>query len=354
MNQQGFISRHQPLVRISLAIAAFIIVLVWMEGGFHSKAAPGLAPPHHVSRQPNTVKPSFQTEKVIWPGIVQAANLSRLAPRISGRIQRILVQRGDPVSPGQLLAEIENTEAGAGRREAEAAYRSQQAEWERARSDHDRIRKLFRAEAATEEQMEHATQTLNSRHAQMQAAAAALAAAQSGDNETRLIAPFQGKVIRRLHDLGDVLQANEPLLEIQSSQAMQIETAVPEHCIGNVDTGLIVKVEHHQSVLDASVREVSPAADPISHAVTLKLDIHHDGPLRAGSFVDVAMPCGDTRVMTIPLQSIRHIGQMDLVRVSIGDDVIERSVRLGRLYGDDQEILSGLHGDENIVLDELP
>ncbi|MEY2699965.1 MAG: hypothetical protein RIQ52_720, partial [Pseudomonadota bacterium] len=167
MNQQDFISEHKLLIRVLLAIGVFIAVLVWMEGGFHSKTAPGMKQQETLAQKPQTVKPSFQPERVIWPGVVHAANVARVAPRISGRIKHMLVQRGDTIVSGQLLADIENTEAGAGRREAEAAYHSAQAEWERARGDHDRISHLFRAEAATREQMDHASQTLHSRHAQM-------------------------------------------------------------------------------------------------------------------------------------------------------------------------------------------
>ncbi|TAN51729.1 MAG: biotin/lipoyl-binding protein, partial [Methylococcaceae bacterium] len=111
MNTLKSAHTRQQLIYAAAAIAGLILMLVWMQGGFVGKTAPGTRPTAQpgLTARPATAQAALQTidEIMAWPAHVSARSVAQIAPKITARILAIPVKAGDRVQAGQVLARLD-------------------------------------------------------------------------------------------------------------------------------------------------------------------------------------------------------------------------------------------------------
>lgn len=149
-----------------------------------------------------------------YPGRVEAAEGTELAFQADGRITRFLVSDGERVERGQVLAELDDTDYRLQLREAEVALRTMEADVARRRGLRD---EGILAPAAVEQA-----------EAQLASARANRDAAARQVGFTRLRAPYEGVVARRLAAAGVVVPAGEPVIRMQDADVVEVIVDIPE------------------------------------------------------------------------------------------------------------------------------
>lgn len=190
-------------------------------------------------------------------------------------------------------------------------------------------------------------------HAGRAQAEAGVAAAKTAVGYTTIRAPFDGVVTTKLVDPGAMAAPGVPLLVVEDPSRFRLEVQVDESQIGLVRLGASVPV-----LIDAlgpqrisgKVVEIVPAADPSSRSFTVKIELPSKPAVRSGLFGRARFPRGERQAILVPQSAVVHRGQLDGVYVVGTNDLADlRYVTLGRLDGDEVEILSGLSGGERIV-----
>ncbi|MEZ4327465.1 MAG: efflux RND transporter periplasmic adaptor subunit [Polyangiales bacterium] len=316
-------------------------------------------------------------------GTVRGLNTATLTSRMMGYVRTLDATVGQRVTRGQLLATLDDADpragllqARAGTLEAEAArvqYAQQadaaEADLRLARTTHERIQALAAERAVPQQRADEA-------EAALRAAEARFAASQSGMNRassriaqsqamvqsarnaleyTRVRAPFDGVVLARPAQVGDLSAPGMPLYILEQDGGRRVEVALPESMVGTVSVGqaVTVRVEAAERVLTGTVGEVSPLVDPAARAFMVKVDLPADAldGVDPGMFARVLFPRPAEVRLTVPRAAVSARASLDRVFV-VNDDVAElRLVTLGAAVDDEVAVLSGLSPGETVVVD---
>ena len=344
-------TRHQFVYALS-SIAGLILLLVWMQGGFNSKVAPGTVP-----AADHPTPPPGEAFKVVaqelpelrqWPATISARAVAQVAPKVAARVLEITVRTGDHVKSGQILARLDQRELQAKLAQARAALVAAEAQAARAGADARRIKNLFDKEAATRQSWEAAQAAASASSAQTQEARAAITEVESLAGETTLRAPFDGAIVQRHLEPGDMALPGTPVLTLQTSQKMRIEAAIPESCSPTLRLGETLQARVGEIRIEATVEEIAPAADPQTRTVLIKAGIQANGAIQPGAFGWIEQACGARQVLLIPAQAVIRSGQLESVHVLENGRDLLRHVRTGKAHDGLVEVHSGLREGELI------
>jgi HlyD family secretion protein len=200
--------------------------------------------------------------EVMGTGTLEARIQATISPKISGLLDAVLVDQGDQVEAGQLLAQLDDRELAQQVKVAEATvaaaeatlgrYRAeeQQAEsaFQQAESEYRRLQRLREANAVSDSELDQAQEAFESSRAGVARASAALLEAQqqialAGESlkfqqtrlaDTRLRAPFDGLVIKRHKDAGAIAVPGSPLLDLISMDELWVSAWVDETEMGRL------------------------------------------------------------------------------------------------------------------------
>jgi RND family efflux transporter MFP subunit len=167
----------------------------------------------------------------------------------------------------------------------------------------------------------------------------------------KVTAPFDGVVTRKLADVGDLAMPGKPLLEIEAPTSLRFEADLPEAILDRVKLGEKMPVRLAK-VIEGTVSEISPVADPVSRTFNVKLDLPPTEGLRTGQFGRVSVPVAEVKLLLVPQSAVLKRGQMELVFVAQNRKAALRLVKTGKVLEDRVEVLSGLEEGEQIIVSE--
>jgi RND family efflux transporter MFP subunit len=281
----------------------------------------------------NKARPS--SEEVV--GTVRARLRAAIEPKVSARIETLLVAPGQMVKTGDLIAQLDP-------REIQAKLDQALALREQATRDLARSRELLDKKITTQADFD-AVQA----RARVTEGAAREMEAMLG--YTKVVAPFDGIVTRKLADVGDLAAPGKPIIEMEDPRALRFEADVPEALIGHVKIGakLLVQVAEGAAPIDGTVVEVAPVADAASRTFLVKLDLPAVESTRSGQFGRVWVQTGESKSIRVPTSAIMVRGQVECVFVIANQHAQLRIVRTGKRTGGEAEILSGVSSGERVV-----
>ncbi len=276
------------------------------------------------------------TEEVV--GTVRAKLRATVEARVSGRIDRLPVLLGEKVQKGQLIARLDAAEIVARLEQAEASLEQAEREWKRVSALHEQ-QGVTRAE-------------FDAAESRRRVARAVAAEANAMMGYVQIVAPFQGVVTKKWADVGDLAAPGKPLIEIEDSTGLQLETDVPEAIASYVRKGarLRVRVDAVRDELEAVVSEVGPAADPLTRTFRVKLDLPSMEGLMPGQFARLIVPIGERKSIRVPTTAVVRRGQMEIVFCVTNQHAQLHLVKTGKCVGDEVEILSGLDSGQTVVV----
>jgi RND family efflux transporter MFP subunit len=145
----------------------------------------------------------------------------------------------------------------------------------------------------------------------------------------------------------------KPLVELEGRAGLRCVADVPVELAGGLKPGaeLAVRIETLAGPLTGTLAEISPAADPASRTVQVKVTLPAaEGP-RAGQFARLAVPVGETTALRVPPAALVIRGQLEVVFVVADGRAQMRLVRAGKRSAQGVEILAGLTSGETVVVD---
>ena len=223
----------------------------------------------------NKARPS--SEEVV--GTVRAKLRAAIEPKVSARIETLLVAPGQMVKAGDLIAQLDP-------REIQAKLDQALALREQATRDLARSRELLDKKITTQADFDAV-------QARARVAEGAAREMETMLGYTKVVAPFDGIVTRKLADVGDLAAPGKPIIEMEDPRALRFEADVPEALIGHVKLGakLPVQVAEGAAPIEGTVVEVAPVADAASRTFLVKLDLpaagrHAQWPVRASLGAD--------------------------------------------------------------------
>ncbi len=344
--------------RIALASLSLAALALAACGGSHS-ATPAAEPPA-VSTRVAVAERVAADRRTELAGTVAAEKSTAVSSRVMAMVTAVHVQMGDEVRAGQPLVSIDPSAAEGQVAQARGALAQAEAALTLARRNHERFSALAATQSASELEVDLARMQFEQAQGAVEQARGAVAAAQSVARESRVVAPFSGRVAARLVEVGDLAALGRPLAMIESREGRRLVVGVPETVAqaAALKPGdpLAVSLDAQPALgeITGRVAEVSPGPDPVTHTYTVKIDL----PLAPGTAVAAGaagrayLPVGRREAVLVPREALVESGGLTLVVVRDADGRAQsRVVTLGDTAADGRvEILSGLSGGETVAL----
>lgn len=290
-------------------------------------------------------------------GKITASNSADLSTRMMGFVTKASVNVGDKVQKGQLLISINNTDLQAKKGQINAGITQAKTAFNNAEKNYNRFKNLFASNSITQKEMDDMT-------ANYQMAKAGLESANQMKNEinaqfeyANITAPFNGVITAKNIEVGDMANPGMPLISLETPGDFEVIAMVPETEIVQIknDTEVTVLVKSINKSLKGKVIEVSTSAKNSGGQYLVKISLEKtDATILSGMFTTVQFPVdkkNNSESILVPVDAIVKNGQLSGVYVISGNNTaMLRWLRLGRTYGDQVEILSGLNADESYIV----
>lgn len=330
---------------LSVAIAALLITTRGDEPSSSPAAPPAL-----------TVKPAFAVAQQ-WPrtlsgvGSIAAWQEVVIGAEIGGqRLSRLLVDVGDRVKQGQLLAQLSTGTLEADLGASRATLQEAEVIAAEAGRAADRARALQGTDGLSAQALDQALSADDAAQARLAAARARVQADSLRLAYTEIRAPDDGVISARFAVEGGLVHEGTEIMRLQRQGRLEWRAELPGPELTGVALGqtAVIKLGGTQAI-EGRVRMISPQVDPQSRTGIVYVDLPSTTAARAGLFARGEFLLDQREVLTLPETAVLLRNGFSYVFCIEGDKVRQRKVTLGARRGERVEIREGLTADVAVV-----
>lgn len=298
-------------------------------------------------------------ESASWPrtisadGSIAAWQEAIIGAETSGlRLQQVLVNVGDTVRRGQVLAEFRQDTVRAEAAATRAAVAEAQAALAEAQANAERARQLQPQGFMSAQQVQQALTVEQTARARVEAQKARLAVDDLRLSQTRVLAPDDGVISARPATVGSVVQPGQELFRLIRQGRLEWRGEVPQVDLERVQPGQPVSLTlTGGTTLDGKVRTVAPTLNPGNRLGLVYVDVPSGGVARAGMFATGRIELGATPAQTLPQSAVLLREGFHLVyTVGPGNRLRAVKIDVGRRVGDRIEVRGGLKPEDRVVV----
>ena len=310
----------------------------------------------------NVVKPHHGEggNDLVLPGDVQAFKDAPIYARTNGYLKRWYADIGKQVKAGDVLAEIETPEVDAQYRQAKADVATAEANFKLAQITAKRYQELRKTGLVAAQDVDNAQGDADAKSAQLESARQNLQRLEQLESFNRVTAPFDGVVTARRIDIGAlVTQGNnsgQELFHMTATNRLRIYVQVPQAYADLIQPGMVAELsfpERPDRRFTAKVVSTARAIDGTTRTLLTELEADNSkGELLPGSFVQVhlQLPAGVSRWRLPSNTLLFRADGLHVAAVGADNRVALKEVQIGRDYGSEIEILSGVGADDRIIV----
>jgi RND family efflux transporter MFP subunit len=345
----GGFRRAAVLVLVAAAITAVAVIILHHTGLSSERSdladATSKGPIVQVVRA--NAAPALQTVTVL--ASVTPYQQATLYAKVSGYLANVLVDKGDHVKTGQLLATIES-------QETDAQYNSARADLINKERIAQRYDQLLRQSAVAAQQADQAD-------ADARVARATLDQFATLKSYERLVAPFDGQVTARFADPGALVQnaagsqtASQPVVTLSDDTRLRIDAYVQQGVAPFVhqgDAAQIVDAANTGRSLTAKITRVSGQLDPRTRTMLVEVQLDNkDKFLLGGSFAYMTLHVPVTRATQVPVGALITRGNDQFVALVGADSRLHYvKVAVASTDGDTVNLADGIKPGTRIAVD---
>lgn len=278
--------------------------------------------------------------------------------RANGYLKRRLVDIGDHVEAGQLLAEIDTPELDQELDRAQALQAQAEAASELAKMTSARWTLLSKTKAVSEQENDEKQADFKLKAATAESARAEVRRLQKLRSFTHLTAPFAGTITVRNIDSGDLIVAasGKELFHLAQAHKLRVFVQVPQAMARSVSPGQNAEMTLPELSGRAFSAKVIRTANVIAaDSRTLLVELHVDNPkeeVLAGSYAQVRFTeAAMESALTLPANTVLFRAKGPQIGVVKEDGSVElRTVKLGRDFGQTIEILTGVASKDRVIV----
>lgn len=282
------------LKMIAIVLACLMVVLLaiwlWLQSDARVKQdnpSSDMSQAQSVAMTVEAIYPTVQilSDDVVASGNVVGQNIAEVGAKVNGvAIAQVLVDVGDVVQQGQVLAYLDNRQASANVLAATADVEQAWINLTKASNDLQRVEPLIQIDAISREQYENYQANKLNAEANFKAAQARLANSQISEGDASVVAPVSGIISQNLAKVG-MMANGTTLFSIIENGQLQWQASVPVAKIHQIGIGQPVQIQTNNpnQVANAVVTQIAPVANN-SREITVYATIVEPASLRAGMY----------------------------------------------------------------------
>lgn len=328
------------------------LLLLWSAGAFAPKVL--MAAERAAAEEDNEPGVRAKVRLVRLPivetavGTIRPVHETAIGARLLARVVEVNLKAGQIVDAGDVLVRLDDVDLRARRRQSEAALNAAEVARAQAEADANRSAPLVKFNVVTRQEFDRVVTAVKLADADLSRARESISEVQAALEWATIRSPIKGIVIDKKVAVGDMVTPGQMLATLFDPLRMQLIARVRESLAHRLKVGQSIEVQlqslHKQCT--GTISEIVPAADSSSRAVEVKVTGPCPQGVYSGMFGRILIPLDEEQILVIPRRAVQTVGQLDLVNVATRGAVRRRVVRLGRMMGEDVEVLSGLREGE--------
>lgn len=275
-----------------------------------------------------------------------------IGTEVSGyRVAEVLVDVGEVVKKGQVLARLDETLLRESFNQAEAAVNVARATMEQAQASARRGNALQQPGVISKQDVEELNTTAATAAAQLVNAESQLQAARQRLEYTSIKSPDNGVISSRSVSPGQIANTGTTLFSLIRNSRIEWRAEVPANQIGKVRRGMNASIKRADgSFATGKVRTVSPGLDANTQRGTAYVDLKMEAQVRPGMYVTGFLELAKSDSLTVPLAAVTVRDGFSYVFVLQSDNTVrQQRVAVQRLLSDSVELKDGIAVDDRIV-----
>jgi RND family efflux transporter MFP subunit len=318
------------------------------EKSFSSSSLPPVTAATAVARRASL------PERLTLYGTVTADRSAAVSSRVMANVFAVPARVGQSVAAGDVLVEIDPQTARGQEAQAKGALAQARAGLALAERNYERYKGLAASGSASPLELDMTRMQYEQAKGAVQQGEGAVDAASSVARESRVTAPFAGRVAARLVEAGDLVAPGRPLVVVESATGRRLVVQVPASTAlaSGLSTGkrIAVKIDGVAAELAGTVVEMSPGADPGSHTYTAILELS-GAPVASGLTGHAFLDGAPRPSILVPESAVLASGGVSLIAIKDEEGRARTRVVTTGVARDGQvEILSGLSGGETVLV----
>jgi RND family efflux transporter MFP subunit len=308
-------------------------------------------------------------------GTVRAFDELPLSTETSGiAIKQVLVDEGDRVVAGQLLARLNDDLLAADVVQKEALLREADANAAESRANARRAEELLKSGAISQRDADNRRALAATAEARVGVARATLEQSKARLRQADIRAPADGIISTRNARVGAVPSGGIELFRLLRDGRLELAAEVVERDLMSVKAGqavtLTIDTPSGSRTVDGKVRLVSPVVDPKTRQGVVRIDVPNSDGLRAGMFITGRIAIGQSEALTVPEPTVVYqsaktfvftIDEKSIVharQVAVGERQNGMIAITGPISENDKVVGLGggylKEGDKVVVVDKMP
>lgn len=271
-----------------------------------------------------------------------------------GQVVSVLVEPGDWVAQGQVLAVIDRRVQVEQQASQSAQVQVAQADARLAQSNLDRALRLVDKGFISKADLDRLTATRDAANARVRVAGAQLGELQARTARLNIVAPAAGLVLERKIEPGQVVGAGSGVLfSIAKGGEMELKAQLGEIDLASIKTGISAQVTPvgTSKSFTGQIWQIAPVIDPQTRQGVARIALSYAPELRPGGFASVVIKSGTILAPMLPESAILSDEKGSYVYVVGKDNKAERrSVTTGAVTEHGIAVVAGLSGNERVVL----
>jgi len=307
-------------------------------------------------------KHSSPAQEIVLPANVQAFADAPIYARTNGYLMRWYVDIGGRVKAGQLLAEIDTPEINQQLRQARADLATSRANLDLSKITSDRYSDLLKTDSVSKQEADNAVGDYAAKQATVQSAQANVKRLEELQSFQKIYAPFSGVITARNTDVGALIDSGSSggprseLFHIAQPDKLRVYISVPEIYSQAAKPGLTADLmlkEFPGRPFEGKLVRTANAIDPTSRTLLVEIAVNNPtGQLLTGAYAEVHLkiPTAASSVI-LPVNTLLFRSEgLRVATVGDGQHVDLKPITLGHDFGSEVEVIAGLNGSENVIV----
>jgi RND family efflux transporter MFP subunit len=345
-----------------VALAIAIGIVAWgMSSRMKDKTALENVKQEQAIPTVSIVQPALRQDAQVLtlPGNLQAYYSATVYARVNGYLKHWLVDIGDKVKAGQLMADIETPELDQQLKQSEANLDTAIANVKLTEITSARWQNLLKSDSVSQQEADEKKGDFEAKQALVAAAKADVERLRALESFKRITAPFDGVVTDRKTDIGALINAGHDagheLFTVADVHKLRLYVDVPQNYANQIHMGMKAQFEvpeHPGQTFTAVLSNDSRSVNESSGTVLIQLEVDNkDRKLMPGGYgsVDFELP-RDTQSVQIPASALKfQKNGLTVATLTPDNRVAYRSIQISRDLGAVVEIATGLSVNDRIV-----
>jgi RND family efflux transporter MFP subunit len=361
---QGKKRRSQGWILLLAIVTAIVLVVAGILPRIQARTAlrretAEMAVPAVAIVQP---KRSAPAQEIVLPANVQAFADAPIYARTNGYLKRWYVDLGSRVKEGQLLAEIDTPEVNQQLRQSLADLATAQANLNLSKITADRYAGLLKTDSVSKQESDNAAGDYEAKQANLQSSQANVKRLQELQSFQKIYAPFSGVITARNTDVGALIDSGSgggvrtELFHIVQADKLRVYVSVPQAYSQAAKPGLSADLtlsEFPGRGFEGRLVRTANAIDPTSRTLLVEIAVSNPtGQLFTGSYAEVHLHLPTAAsAFILPVNTLLFRAEgLRIAVVGDGQKVELREITLGHDFGSEVEVIAGVSGNENVIV----